>query len=155
MSYPQMYPQMREQAGWDPAHAEHTGHASVTFLRAISEFEETESFVLAPAIISGMRCPATAVDQEGGKRIPKPVGTGILQAEMVYKACSLSHIQSSISGHAAVLVSIVFRRFSTGLWAVSGSRVACLSLSCGKWFTIHLGGRLSSSSVEPGRDRCV
>ncbi|KAJ7876653.1 hypothetical protein B0H13DRAFT_1893567 [Mycena leptocephala] len=23
-----MYPQMRQQAGWDPAHAEHTGHAS-------------------------------------------------------------------------------------------------------------------------------
>ncbi|KAJ6616590.1 hypothetical protein B0H10DRAFT_1949050 [Mycena sp. CBHHK59/15] len=34
----------------------------------------------------------SAKDQEGGKRIPKPVRAGILQAEMVYKACGLSHI---------------------------------------------------------------
>ncbi|KAJ7714707.1 14-3-3 domain-containing protein [Mycena olivaceomarginata] len=65
-----MYPQMCKQAGWDPAHAEYTGHASVTFLRVISESEETESFVLSPAIISGARYtleilrPVACSDQE-------------------------------------------------------------------------------------------
>ncbi|KAJ7931815.1 hypothetical protein B0H13DRAFT_1857471 [Mycena leptocephala] len=33
-----------------------------------------------------------AGDEEGGKRIPKPIGAGIPQAEMVYKACGLSPI---------------------------------------------------------------
>ncbi|KAJ7795494.1 hypothetical protein B0H14DRAFT_2620913 [Mycena olivaceomarginata] len=65
-----MYPQMRQQAGWDPAHAEHTGHPSVTFLRAISESEETESFVLAPAIISGVRC--LSIVSEAGHRFILP-----------------------------------------------------------------------------------
>ncbi|KAJ7809943.1 hypothetical protein B0H14DRAFT_2607664 [Mycena olivaceomarginata] len=77
-----------DKKAWTPAHAEHTGHASVTLLRAISEYEETQSFILALAIISGTRCLAT----EGGKRILKPVEAGIPQVEMVYKACSLSHI---------------------------------------------------------------
>ncbi|KAJ7923674.1 hypothetical protein B0H13DRAFT_1864660 [Mycena leptocephala] len=36
-----------------------TRHASVTSLRAISESEGTESFVLAPAKNSGVRCLAT------------------------------------------------------------------------------------------------
>ncbi|KAJ7937772.1 hypothetical protein B0H13DRAFT_1852070 [Mycena leptocephala] len=99
-----MYPQMRQQSGWDPAHAEHTGHASVTF---------TQSFILAPAIISGARClptvgrwihsPQTWVgDQEGGKRIPKPVRAEIPQAEMVYKACGLSHISLTPSRKLAL-----------------------------------------------------
>ncbi|KAJ7904010.1 hypothetical protein B0H13DRAFT_1881945 [Mycena leptocephala] len=50
-----MYPQMRQQAGWDPAHVEHTGHTSVMFLRAISESEEKESFVLAAAARAGLQ----------------------------------------------------------------------------------------------------
>ncbi|KAJ7793940.1 hypothetical protein B0H13DRAFT_1935342 [Mycena leptocephala] len=69
-----MYPQMRQQAGWDPAHVEHTGHTSVTLLRAISESEEKESFVLAAAARAGLQ------------------QAGIPQAKMVYKACGLSPI---------------------------------------------------------------
>jgi hypothetical protein len=63
-----------------PAHAEHTGHASVTFLRAISEYEETQSFILALAIISGARCLAT-VSEAGHRFILPGLGSGIRKAE--------------------------------------------------------------------------
>ncbi|KAJ6579858.1 hypothetical protein B0H10DRAFT_1962736 [Mycena sp. CBHHK59/15] len=92
-----MYPQMDQQAGWDPADAGHTGHASVTFLRVISESEETESFVLAPAIISGPRCLETVSPDPGRRSRRRKENSearraGIPQAKMVYKACGLSHI---------------------------------------------------------------
>jgi hypothetical protein len=75
-----IYKCVNKQAWLDPAHAEHTGHASVTFLRAISEYEETQSFILALAIISGTRCLATA--SEAGHRFILPgLGSGIRNAE--------------------------------------------------------------------------
>ncbi|KAJ7936677.1 hypothetical protein B0H13DRAFT_1853107 [Mycena leptocephala] len=82
-----MYPQMHQQAGWDLAHAEHMGHASVTSLRTISESEGTESFVLAPAIISGVRCLAT-VSEAGHRFILPGPGPEIRKAEREFRSPS-------------------------------------------------------------------
>jgi hypothetical protein len=68
----------------DPAHAEHTAHAAVTFLRAISESEETESFVLALSIISDAR----SVSEAGHRFILPGPGSEMRKAEREFRSAS-------------------------------------------------------------------